>query len=294
MDLAAQLLVNTLQIGSVYVLFALGLTLIFGVMKIVNFAHGEFFSLAALIVAVLMPVLAPALGLPLWVDFLIALLAAIGAVLVLGALTYWIGFERYLRDLVGSFILSVGLILFLQGVFVEIFSATPRPVEPIVTGTISILGGRITAQRLLIVALALAFTALLYLLLQRTKLGKALRAVSEDREAAMLQGIRYRTISFYGWLIGVSMAGLAGALIAPLTVSQPAIGGDYLIKAFIIIIIGGLGSIPGAILGGLLVALIESIFGYYYDLTIATIIMFVLVMVFLLVRPQGLMGHVER
>jgi branched-chain amino acid transport system permease protein len=77
-------------------------------------------------------------------------------------------------------------------------------------------------------------------------------------------------------------------------VSQPAIGGDYLIKAFIIIIIGGLGSIPGAILGGLLVALIESIFGYYYDLTIATIIMFVLVMVFLLVRPQGLMGHVER
>ena len=110
----------------------------------------------------------------------------------------------------------------------------------------------------------------------------------------MLQGIRYRSISFYGWLIGVSMAGLAGALIAPLTVSQPAIGGDYLIKAFIIIIIGGLGSIPGAIFGGLLVALIESIFGYYYDLTIATIIMFVLVMVFLLVRPQGLMGHVER
>lgn len=294
MDLAAQLFVNTLQIGSVYVLFALGLTLIFGVMKIVNFAHGEFFSLAALIVAVLMPVLAPVLGLPLWVDFLIALLAAIAAVLVLGALTYWIGFERYLRDLVGSFILSVGLILFLQGVFVEIFTATPRPVEPIVTGTISILGGRITAQRLLIVGLAIAFTALLYVMLQRTKLGKALRAVAEDREAAMLQGIRYRNISLYGWLIGVSMAGLAGALIAPLTVSQPAIGGDYLIKAFIIIIIGGLGSIPGAILGGLLVALIESVFGYYYDLTIATIIMFVLVMIFLLVRPQGLMGHVER
>ncbi len=84
------------------------------------------------------------------------------------------------------------------------------------------------------------------------------------------------------------------AAFAPLTVSQPAIGGDYLIKAFIIIIIGGLGSIPGAIFGGLLVAAIESVFGYYYDLTMATIIMFVLVMIFLLVRPQGLMGHVER
>jgi len=294
MDLVAQLVVNTLQIGSVYVLFALGLTLIFGVMQIVNFAHGEFFALAALVVASLMPALSASLGLPLWADFLIALVAAIGAVIILGALTYWIGFERYLRDLVGSFILSVGLILFLQGVLVEIFTATPRPIEPIVPGTISILGGRITAQRLLVIGLAIAFTTMLYLLLQKTKLGKALRAVAQDREAAMLQGIRYRRISFYGWLIGVVMAGLAGALIAPLTVSQPAIGGDYLIKAFIIIIIGGLGSIPGAILGALLVAFIESVFGYYYDLTMATIVMFVIVMIFLLVRPQGLMGHVER
>lgn len=294
MDLIAQLVVNTLQIGSVYVLFALGLTLIFGVMQIVNFAHGEFFALAALVVASLMPTLSASLGLPLWVDFLIALTAATAAVIVLGTLTYWIGFERYLRDLVGSFILSVGLILLLQGILVEIFTATPRPVEPILPGTVSILGGRITTQRLLVIGLAIAFTAILYLVLQKTKLGKALRAVAADREAAMLQGIRYRRISFYGWLIGVVMAGLAGALIAPLTVSQPAIGGDYLIKAFIIIIIGGLGSIPGAILGALLVAFIESVFGYYYDLTMATIVMFVLVMIFLLVRPQGLMGHVER
>jgi branched-chain amino acid transport system permease protein len=294
MDLPVQLLINTVQIGSVYVLFALGLTLIFGVMKIVNFAHGEFFSLAALIVSVTMPALTSALALPVWADFLIALMAAICGVIVLGTLTYWIGFERYLRDLVGSFILSVGLILFLQGIFVEIFTATPRSVDPIVAGTISILGGRITLQRLVIIGLALLFTVLLFLLLQRTKLGKALRAVAEDREAAMLQGIRYRRISFYGWLIGVTMAGLAGALIAPLTVTQPAIGGDYLIKAFIIIIIGGLGSIPGAIFGGLLVAFIESVIGYYYDLTMATIVMFILVMVFLLVRPQGLMGHVER
>ena len=294
MDLIAQLVVNTLQIGSVYVLFALGLSLIFGVMQIVNFAHGEFFALAALVVASLMPTLSASLGLPLWVDFLIALTAATAAVIVLGTLTYWIGFERYLRDLVGSFILSVGLILLLQGILVEIFTATPRPVEPILPGTVSILGGRITTQRLLVIGLAIAFTAILYLVLQKTKLGKALRAVAADREAAMLQGIRYRRISFYGWLIGVVMAGLAGALIAPLTVSQPAIGGDYLIKAFIIIIIGGLGSIPGAILGALLVAFIESVFGYYYDLTMATIVMFVLVMIFLLVRPQGLMGHVER
>ncbi|MDX2155114.1 MAG: branched-chain amino acid ABC transporter permease [Hyphomicrobiaceae bacterium] len=292
MELLAQLLANTLQIGAVYVLFALGLTLIFGVMKVVNFAHGEFFSLAALIVAASMPLLPAAF--PSWLNYLVALAAAIAAVAVLGAIIYRIGFERYLRDLVGSFILSVGLILLLQGIMTEIFTASPRPVDAIVTGNVTVLGARITAQRLLIMALALLFTGLLYVVLQRTRLGKALRAASEDREAAMLQGIRYRTISLYGWLIGVSMAGLAGALMAPLSPIQPAIGADYLIKAFIIIIVGGLGSIPGAIVGGLLVAAIESVCGFYFDLTIATIFMFVLVMAFLLVRPQGLMGHVER
>jgi len=292
MEIFAQLIANTLQIGAVYILFALGLTLIFGVMKVVNFAHGEFFALAALIVASAMPRLPAAF--PAWLNYLVALVAAIAAVVVLGAILYRIGFERYLRDLVGSFILSVGLILLLQGVLTEIVTASPRPVDAIITGNINVLGARITAQRLLIIVLAMLFTGVLYLVLKYSKLGKALRAAAEDREAAMLQGIRYRTISLYGWLIGVSLAGLAGVLMAPLTPIQPAIGADYLIKAFIIIIVGGLGSIPGAIVGGILVAAIESICGFYFDLTIATIFMFVLVMAFLLVRPQGLMGHVER
>lgn len=292
--LLAQLLVNTLQIGAVYVLFALGLTLVFGVMKVINFAHGQFFTLAALVVAVTMPELTAHFGLPAWLDYLASFVAAIIVVGVLGAVLYFVGFERYLRDLIGSFILSVGLLLFLEGIYLWLFGGAPRVVPKLIEGQVSIFGGAMEAQRLVICAIALAATAGLYQFVAKTRMGKALRAVAEDREAAMLQGIKYRRISFYGFMIGSSLAAISGGLIAPLTAITPALGNDYLAKAFIIIIIGGLGSIPGAIVGGFLIAAVESFAGYYLDLSYATIAMFVLVMGFLLVRPQGILGIAER
>ena len=149
-------------------------------------------------------------------------------------------------------------------------------------------------QRLVICGLSLAFTVALYQFVQHSRLGKALRAVAEDREAAMLQGIRYRRTSFYGFMIGSGLAAVSGGLLAPLTPITPALGSDYLTKAFIIIIIGGLGSIPGAILGGFLIAAIESVAGYFFDLSYATIAMFALVIVFLLVRPEGMLGYAQR
>jgi branched-chain amino acid transport system permease protein len=294
MGLVAQLFINTLQIGAVYVLFALGLTLVFGVMKVINFAHGQFFTLAALVIAATMPALTERFGLPAWVDYLVCFVLAMVAVGVLAAVLYFVGFERYLRDLIGSFILSVGLLLLLDGVYLWVFSGAPRVVPKLLTGQVSLGGGAMEAQRLVICGLALAATVGLYQLVQHTKLGKALRAVAEDREAAMLQGIRYRRISFYGFMIGAALAAISGGLIAPLTAITPALGNDYLTKAFIIIIIGGLGSIPGAIIGGFLIAAIESVAGSLYDLSYATIAMFGLVIVFLLVRPQGILGHAQR
>src|SRR3954453_6170469 len=115
MGLIAQLLINTLQIGSVYVLFALGLTLVFGVMKVINFAHGQFFTLAALVVSAAMPAFTIQLGLPVWIDYLVSFALAMLVVGVLAAVLYFVGFERYLRDLIGSFILSLGLLLLLEG-----------------------------------------------------------------------------------------------------------------------------------------------------------------------------------
>ena len=294
MGLLAQLCINTLQIGAVYVLFSLGLTLVFGVMKVINFAHGQFFTLAALLIAASMPAFTVQFGLPVWLDYLVSFVLAMIAVGLLAAALYFIGFERYLRDLIGSFILSVGLLLLLEGIYLWVFTGAPRVVPKLLTGQVSIFGGALETQRLVICGIALAATFGLYQLVNRTKLGMALRAVAEDREAAMLQGIRYRRVSFYGFMIGSGLAAISGGLIAPLTSITPSLGNDYLSKAFIIIIIGGLGSIPGAIVGGFLIAAVESFAGYFLDASYATIAMFVLVMVFLLVRPQGILGHAER
>lgn len=294
MGLYTQLLVNTLQIGAVYVLFALGLTLIFGVMKIVNFAHGEFFTISAFIISVIMPWAGITAGMPIWLAFLVAFLAANVFVLALAFIIFRFGFQRYTRDLIGSFILAVGLILVMEGSILAIFGGAPRTVPALIEGRLHILGAAITWQRLLIVLIAILFTFILYLIVQRTKLGLALRAVAEDHEAAMLQGIRFKRASLYGFLIGTALASIAGALMAPQTAITSFMGSDFIIKAFIIIIIGGLGSIPGAIIGGFIIAFIDSFGGFFFDPSIATISMFVIVMVLLIVRPQGIMGHVER
>lgn len=290
MGVYVQLLVNALQIGAVYVLFSLGLTLIFGVMRIVNFAHGEFFSLAALVIAVTLPWLV-AHGSPLALAFGLACVAALAVVLGLGKLLYEFGFKRFQRDMTGSFVLSIGLALLLQGLYIEIFSPASRKLPTLIEGTVRLFGAGITQQRLLLCGVALAVAVAMTWAISATRLGLALRAVAEDHEAAMLQGMPYRRIALAGFLIGTLLAAVAGALLAPVAVISPSIGSDYLVKGFIAVVIGGLGSIPGAIIGSLLIATIESVGGYYFDPSLATIAMFVIVMAVLLVRPTGLMGH---
>ena len=290
METYVQLLLNSLQIGAVYVLFSLGLTLIFGVLRIVNFAHGEFLALAALLIAVAVPWFV-GLGAPLGVAFVVACVAALGAVLGLGKLMYDFGFRRFQRDMIGSFVLSIGFALLLQGVFIEVFTPASRKLPTLVSGNVHILGAGITLQRLVLCGVALLVAGAVYWSIVSTRLGTALRAVAEDHEAAMLQGIAYQRIAMIGFLIGTALAAVAGALLAPVAVISPTIGSAYLIKGFIAVVIGGLGSIPGAIVGSLLIAVIESVGGYYFDPSIATIAMFVIVMVVLLVRPAGIAGH---
>jgi len=166
-------------------------------------------------------------------------------------------------------------------------------VPQIVPGTVSIFGATLTIQRLALVIIAAVVTAGLYLLVERTRLGLALRAVAQDQEAAMLQGIPYRRVALYGFMIGAALAACAGVLMAPINAVTTVSGDEFLIKAFIIIIIGGLGSVAGAIVGGLFIAMIESVGGYFFDPSTATLAMFVLVIVFLLVRPQGILGNAE-
>ncbi|NYT62508.1 branched-chain amino acid ABC transporter permease [Alcaligenaceae bacterium] len=290
MDIYMQLFLNSLQIGAAYILFSLGLTLIFGVMRIVNFAHGEFFTFTLLLMGLSVPWLVGA-DMPLPVAYALGGAISIVLTLLLGALIYKFAFKRFQRDMTGSFVVSVGLSLLLQGIFLEVFGGVPSKLPTLVEGTVNILGAFITAERLIITGIALLVAIVMCWVIAASKLGKALRAVAEDHEAAMLQGIPYRKIAFVGFLIATFLAAIAAALLSPVAVTSPIIGSDYLIRGFIAIVIGGLGSIPGAILGSILIAVIESVGGYYFDPTSATIAMFVLTMLVLLIRPKGIMGN---
>lgn len=290
MDVFMQLILNSLQIASAYILFSLGLTLVFGVMRIVNFAHGEFFTLALSVMGVLVPLLVGN-HVPLAMAYVLSAVSGVCLTLLLGGLIYKFAFKRFQRDMTGSFVISIGLSLLLQGIYLEVFGGVPNKLPSLVEGTVNILGAFVTIQRLIITGGALLVAALMWWTMVSSRLGKALRAVAEDHEAAMLQGIPFRRIAVSGFLIATLLAAIAAVLLSPVTVSSPIIGGDYLIKGFIAIVIGGLGSMAGAILGSVLIAVIESWGGYYFDPSWATIAMFVLTMVVLLIRPKGILGN---
>ena len=285
-----QLSATALQIGAVYILFSLGLTLIFGVMRIVNFVHGHIFAVAALVVAYLLPTLAAG-GLSAPAAYVLASLAGISVAMALGALLYVFGFRFFQRDLVGSFILSIGLVLLLDGVLLHVFGGAVRGVPEIFSGRVSIAGAQITVQRLFLCGVALLMAGILYWALGHTKMGKALRAVSYDHEAAMMVGVPYARIAFLGFMIASLLAAIAGVLLAPVTIVSPVIGTDYLIKGFIAVIIGGLGSVPGAIIGSIFVASIETFGSYYLDSSYATLAIFGLVILVLLFLPKGVLGR---
>ncbi|MCY0149263.1 branched-chain amino acid ABC transporter permease [Hoeflea sp. G2-23] len=286
-----QISLVSLQIGAVYILFSLGLTLIFGVMKIINFAHGQVFTLSAIIVAVMLPMLT-GWGWSPPVAFAASAVVALLSSVSLGFVMFQYGFRFYQRNLVGSFILSLGFVLLLEGIYLDVFGGQVRSIPPLITGTVDVFGAPMTTQRLVLCVAAIVFTLILYFALAKTRTGKALRAASIDHEAAMLQGIPYERIALQGFLIAALLAGVAGILIAPTSAVTTTIGTDYLLKGFIAVIIGGLGSVPGAIVGSLFVAFIEGFGGFYFDPSGASIAVFVLVMVVLVVRPKGLMGNV--
>jgi len=288
MTTVLQLLVNCLQIGAVYILFSVGLTLVFGVMRIVNFAHGQFFTISALIVAEAVPRLA-GLGVPPVASYLLSAVMGIAVSLVLGFIVYTWGLRYFQRDMVGSFILTVGLALVIDGVLLQMVGGTARPVPEIFGGAISFFGVRLAVQGIVVIVAAIVVTLALYWSMTRTRLGKALRAVAADHEAAMLQGIPHNRLVLIGFLIATGLAAVAGALIAPMTAVSTTIGADYLVKGFIAVIIGGLGSTIGAIVGALFIASIEAVGGYYFDASSSTLAMFVLVIVVLLFMPKGVL-----
>ena len=284
MEVVLQTCINALVASSFFALTAVGLVLIFGVMGIVNFAHGEFFMAGAYAVWFFYS----KLGWP----FFMAVVAAIVIVTLIGLLMERGLFRPMRGNPLGGLINSIGVLFILQVLAVKIGGlGLMKHVPPAFPGVVQIAEGvALSKQRLLALVVATALLLIIWLFLTRTKLGWALRATAQDSEAAALQGISINKVSVLAMGLSAGAAGVAGALIAPLTRVQPYMGHSVIITAFIVTIVGGLGSLSGAILAAVLYAFFHTFVTTYYGGVIATILGLLIMLVVLIVKPTGLIG----
>ena len=276
------------MLGSTYALLGIGLTLIFGIMKVVNFTHGELYAFGAYMMYALVMLLG--------VNFFVALPLAIALGILLGALLELVLLRR-LRgaDIDTTMLVMIGAWIALQaaeqlawtGVAKSIDN--PFPAAPLVIGPVSVAWNRV-----FVLVVALILIAATYLLINRTKLGRAMRATFQDRDTAALMGVRIGNIHTATFALGSGLAAAAGALLGPVFVAYPSMGDLAAAKAFAIVILGGLGSIPGATLGGFILALVEELGAGYISSGYRDAMGFVLIIVILLFRPTGLFARKER
>jgi branched-chain amino acid transport system permease protein len=278
-----QSILNGFSSAGIYILVALGLTLVLSIMNIVQLAHGEIYMIGAYGVYFI----TTSLGL----NFFLALVIS---TLLMGSLG--IVLERLcFRPLRGQFdraaIASIGLILILQNVVLSIAGGDPRSYMGPFTGVLKILGVAISWDRLSIVLFGFGLVAALFLFIRMTKTGQAMLAISQDRDGAALQGINIDRISMVAMFLGCALAAIAGALVGAIFSVSPTMGGFALMKGIAVIILGGLGSIPGAVVGGLIIGLIDGIMPILTTTHIAGLIGFGAIIIILLFRPQGISGH---
>jgi branched-chain amino acid transport system permease protein len=287
LELFLQTIVNATYAASYMALIAVGLVLIFGVMGVVNFAHGELYMAGAYTVVALYA----GLGIP----FFVAVVVGLIFVGLLGLVMEY-GLFRPLRDNpLGGLIASIGFLLILQTVAVLGFGVQMEHVSPSTQDKIVFSDGVVlTYQRLYVILATVVLLSALWLFLRKSKFGWALRACSQDREAAALQGMSINHTARLAMFIGAALAGVAGALTAPLVAPTPYMGHPVIITAFIIIIVGGIGSLEGAMLAAILYAFVNTFVTTIYDGTIANIVGLLLMLVVLIVKPTGLFGAKER
>ena len=286
-DLILQTIVNAVYAASYMSLIAVGLVLIFGVMGVINFAHGELYMAGAYVVVALYA----ESGMP----FLVAVVLGLVFVGLLGLLME-ISLFRPLRDNpLGGLIASSGFLLILQTIAVLGFGVRMAHIPPPTQEKIELLNGVVlTHQRLLVIIASVALLSLLYLFLHRTKYGWAMRACAQDREAAALQGISLSQVSRLAMFIGAGLAGVAGALTAPLVSPTPYMGHSVIVTAFIIIIVGGIGQLEGAIVAAILYAFVHTFVTTFFDGVIADITGLLLMLMVLVIKPTGLFGAKDR
>lgn len=286
MEILAQVTINSLVLGFNYALLALGFTLIFSIMRVVNIAHADLYMLGGFGVYYLFGVFNINYALVLLV--VVTVLAGVGVVL-----------ERFLfrrlrgHGFAGFMILSLGLSLLIRGVALIVFGEREKGVGSPFPGVITIGSVAFGLERLLILLVSLVLIVALFYFLGRVKMGQAMRALAQDPEAAYLQGININQMSMLAFAIGVGLAGVSGALLTSISFVSYNIGSFLILKCFVMVVLGGLGSIPGCVVGGLLLGFIESFSLTYLPSHYAYLIIFGLVFLTLLIRPRGIMGLEE-
>lgn len=278
-------LISGVSLGSVYAIIALGYTMVYGIAKMLNFAHGDVIMVGGYVSLLAMS----SLGLPWWVGALLAVVVCTVLGVVIEGLAY-----RPLRAApsLAVLITAIGVSYFLQNMAQLLWGASPRSYTPIVSGSLSLGGLNISYISLMTIAMCVVIMVGLTLFTGRSRMGKAMRACSEDKGAAQLMGINVnRTISLT-FAIGSALAAVAGVLLCSFNTSlMPTTGSMPGIKAFTAAVFGGIGSIPGALLGGILLGIIEALAKAYISTQLANSIVFAVLIIMLLVRPAGLLGR---
>jgi branched-chain amino acid transport system permease protein len=280
-----QLIINGLLLGGMYALISIGLTLIFGVLEIINFAHGEFLMLAMYASFWLFQLYG--------IDPYVSLLIILPLFFFVGVAVQKVTIQPILNaPPLNQIFMTVGLSMVLQNVALFIWTADYRTVKTAYSGlTLKTTGLLISFPRLVAFLLAMGLIAALLIFLKKTYTGKAIRALAQERKAAMLMGINvYRTYQI-AFGIGIACVGAAGAMLIPVYFVFPSVGSLFVLIAFVVVILGGYNSLIGSLVGGLIIGVVESFSGFFISPHLKEAIYFVIFILILLFRPAGLFGR---
>lgn len=279
----AQQIANGLVLGSIYVLCALGFTLLFGVARVINFAYGELLMLGAFSTLAAMQFMQ--------VGFFVALPAAMLLLALLSVVIYLATVRPVMRGTpLQSLLVTTGVLYVLHELAIIVWGTDPRQLEMGIDGAVEFGPLIVTYQRLVAIGTMLVLVLVLYWMLYRLRIGKALRAVAQNRTGAESIGLNVDRVIGVAFAVSGAMACAAGALIGALYATEPNMGGAPLLKSFVIVIFGGLGSISGAIVGGILIGLAETLTGAYVSYAFKDVFTFLIMIFVLLLRPNGLFG----
>lgn len=287
LEFLAQTGLNSIYAASYIALIAVGLVLIFGVMGVLNFAHGELYMAGCYVIV--------ALYAKAFVPFFVAVVAGLLFVGCLGLLMERALFRPLRDNPLAGLVASIGFLLILQALAAMGFGVRMENIPPYTHDVITFANGiSMPVMRAVVVVTAIVMLTLLWLFLKRTKFGWALRASAQDPQAAALQGIPVTLTAQIAMFIGAAYAGMAGALTAPLVTVTPLMGHSVIVTAFVVIIVGGVGSLGGAVIASIIYAIVHTVVTTFYDGVLADIAGLALMLIVLIVKPTGLFGSANR